>query len=292
MILIGRLPQTFTLCCLLIAGLSLIESCTPSGNHRQDLKPYFDAFHVDGCFELFDLNKGDFTDYNTDRCSQRFIPASTFKIFNALVGLQLGVVSDEHYVMHWDSVQRSVPSWNHDQDMEEAMRNSTVWYYQEVARKIGPGKMQQYLNLVHYGNANMTGAIDSFWLNGGLRISCDEQIEFLKDFYQNTYHFSNPAVAAVKKMLVLVDTMGYRLSGKTGWGEMKGEETGGQALNIGWFVGYVEKEGNVYFFATNISSPEPAPENFGSASRQITLKILEEMGIVSNATLTGSLQAH
>ncbi|MGB3074109.1 MAG: class D beta-lactamase [Chitinophagales bacterium] len=255
-------------------------SCTPIGNHRQDFNKYFEEYHVDGCFELFDLKKSQFTDCNADRCSQRFIPASTFKIFNSLVGLQVGAVPDEHYMMKWDGITRSVPSWNHDQDMEEAIHNSTVWYYQEIARRIGAGKMQQYLNLVHYGNMNMSGAIDSFWLTGGLRISCDEQIEFLKDFYLNTYHFSQPSVDIVKKILVQDDTLGYRLSGKTGWGMMKGEETGGKELNIGWFVGYVEKGDEVYFFATNISSPEPAPENFGRVSKQITLKILEELNIV------------
>lgn len=281
MMLNGRLPQTLTIGCLatLLALFCTLESCTPSGNHRQDLKPFFDAARVDGCFELFDLQKSEFTDYNADRCSQRFIPASTFKIFNALVGLQLGAVPDQHYVMKWDSIPRSVPSWNHDQDMQEAMSHSTVWYFQEVARRIGAGKMQQYLNLVHYGNGNMTGAIDSFWLNGGLRISCDEQIEFLKDFYLNTYHFSPAAVDIVKKIIVLDDTTVYRLSGKTGWGIMKGEETGGQEWNIGWFVGYVEKGEDVYFFATNISSPEPAPADFGGASKRITMEMLEKLGV-------------
>ncbi|MEO6166780.1 MAG: class D beta-lactamase [Chitinophagales bacterium] len=259
--------------------LSMFTSCTPVGNHRTDLKKYFDEYGVEGCIEIYDLKNSEFTDYNPDRCSQRFIPASSFKIFNSLVGLQVGAIPDEHYMMKWDSVKRREP-WNHDQDMEEAFKNSTVWYYQEIARRIGAGKMQQYLSLMHYGNMNMTGAIDSFWLTGGLRISCDEQIEFLKDFYLNTYHFTPTAVNIVKKILVQDDTPGYKLSAKTGWGMMKGEETGEQELNIGWFVGYVEKGKDVYFFATNISSPEPAPDNFGAARKEITLKILQELKIV------------
>ena len=275
----SRLPYLLLLSTILQGILLTFYSCTPTGNHRADLKKYFDEYEVEGCFLLFDLKHSQFTDYNPDRCSQRFTPASTFKIFNSLVALQTGAVPDENQVMKWDSVMRREP-WNHDQDMKEAIKNSTVWYYQELARRIGADKMQQYLNLLHYGNAKMEGAIDSFWLTGGLRISCDEQIEFLKDFYLNTYHFSPEVVATVKRILILEDTPGYRLSGKTGWGMINAAQAGGKELNLGWFVGYVEKRNDVYFFATNISVPEPAAANFGEARKEITFKILKELGIL------------
>lgn len=277
--LISRRSLLLLIVTPILWSLFIFNSCTPAGNHRADLKKYFDEYEVEGCFELFDLKKSQFTDYNPDRCSQRFTPASTFKIFNSLVALQTGAVPDENEVMKWDSVMRRQP-WNHDQDMKEAFKNSTVWYYQELARRIGADKMQQYLNLLHYGNANMEGTIDSFWLTGGLRISCDEQIEFLKDFYLNTYHFSPEVVATVKRIMIQEDTLGYRLSGKTGWGMINAAEAGGIELNIGWFVGYVEKGDEVYFFATNISTAEPAPENFGEARKKITVKILRELGIL------------
>lgn len=260
--------------------IAILPSCTPKGNHHPEFEKYFAENGVTGCFEMFDLKRGEFTDYNPDRCSQRFIPASTFKIFNSLVALQTGAVPDEHTILKWDSVPRAVAAWNHDQDMEEAIRNSTVWYYQELARRIGEGKMQQYLNALHYGNRIIGGKIDSFWLNGGLRISCDEQIEFLKDFYLNNFHFSPPVVDMVKKILVLNDTAGYRISGKTGWGIMHAGETNEKAMNIGWFIGYVEKGEDVYFFATNISAPEPAPTDFGQLRIDITKRMLKDLGVI------------
>jgi beta-lactamase class D len=263
---------------IIFASIITSSSCTPPGNHVDHLKKYFDEYHVNGCFELYDLKKSSFTDYNPDRCGQRFIPASTFKIFNSLAGLQTKAIPDENYVMKWDSVIRNVPSWNHDQDMEEAIKNSTVWYYQEIARRIGADKMQQYLKVLHYGNMTMGGPIDSFWLTGGLRISCDEQIEFLKNFYLNTYHFSPEVIATVKKILILEDTLGYKLSGKTGWGMMHDEA--GAEKNIGWFVGYVEKGEDVCFFATNIESPEPSPANFGEARKAITMKCLQDLKVI------------
>ena len=260
----------------------LLASCsTPIGEHHPEWKKYFDENHVTGCIEIYDLNKLKFIDYNPDRCAQRFIPASTFKICNSLIALETKTIPDTSYVIKWDSVMRDVPSWNHDQSMNESFHNSTVWYYQEVARRIGAGNMQRYLHLLHYGNMLMGSTIDSFWLKGDLRISCDEQIEFLKDMYTYQFPLSKRSIDLVKGMMVLEKNSEYTLSGKTGWGMMK-SEIDNRMKNIGWFVGYVDKGDDVYFFVTNIEAPEPAPENFGKARIEITKNILKEMKLISS----------
>ncbi|MBA2422161.1 MAG: class D beta-lactamase [Chitinophagales bacterium] len=274
--------QQFRFACLLVGAVITINSfsCNSTGDHHPELKKYFDAYKVKGCFEVFDSRNSQFIDYNPDRCSQRFIPASTFNIFISLVGLQTGALPDENHVIQWDSIVRIVPAWNHNQSLQKAFRNSTLWYFQEVARRITAPKMQQYLNLLHYGNKTMDGPVDSLWLSGGLRISCDEQIEFIRDFYRNTYHFSPESVNRVKKMLILEEVPDYKLSGKTGWTEMKGNETVDSKLNVGWFVGYVEKGGDVYFFATNYEAPEFTQKNFELIGKEITIKCLKELGII------------
>ncbi len=256
-------------------------SCRSTGNHHPELEKYFDAYNVQGCFEVFHLQKSEFIDYNYDRCSQRFIPASTFDIFNSLVGLQTKSIPDKNNIIQWDSTVWDSPLWNHTQNLNEAFRNSTLWYFQEVARRITASKMQQYLNLLHYGNKAMDSPVDSFWFTGGLRISCDEQIEFLRDFYRNTYHFSPEAVDSVKKILLLEDRPGYKLSGKSGWAEMKGIEKVDSNLNFAWFVGFVEKGEEVYFFATNIEAQEQSQNNLEAAANEITLQCLKELRIIS-----------
>ncbi len=262
-------------------SLFFIFSCTnPAGDHHPEWKKYFDDYHVTGCIAIYDLKQAKFIDYNPDRCAQRFIPASTFKIFNSLVGLETKIIPDENHVIQWNGVVHPIESWNYDQSMKDAMKNSTVWYFQEVARKIGEEKMQQYLNLLSYGNRRMGSTIDSFWLNGDLRISCDEQIEFIKNLRTEQLPVSKRAMRIVKNILVLDSTSTYKLSGKTGWGIMQDETTEGKRLNIGWFVGYVEKGSDAYFFATNIQSPDPAPENFAEARKKITENILLELGII------------
>ena len=109
---------------------------------RTDLYKYFDKYGHDGCCVLYDLKKDSYLKYNPIRCTERFIPASTFKIFNSLVGLETGAVKDQFEVFKWDSVKRFYDKWNQDIDMLNAFKYSCVWFYQELARRIGEEKMQ------------------------------------------------------------------------------------------------------------------------------------------------------
>jgi beta-lactamase class D len=256
----------------LILVLLIVSSIYPQKvDERKDLKKYFDEYGHEGCFVLYDLNKDTYTKYNSNRCSERFIPASTFKIFNSLVGLETGAVKDEFEVFKWDSVKRFYDKWNQDLDMVNAFKYSGVWYYQELARRIGQKKMQKYISENHYGNEDISGGIDQFWLDGGLRISADEQIELLKKLYYNKLKFSQRSMDILKRIMIYEKSEEYIIRAKTGWA-LRVED------QIGWFVGYVEKQNNVYFFAINIQSKDPE-EGFVSR-KEITFKILKELEIL------------
>ena len=185
----------FLLVCYVVVSVAAVTpssaqkggTAAPSSLSVVDLGTYFAKYHVQGSFLLFNSKEDSYVAYDTARCRQRFIPASTFKIFNSLVALETGVIPDEHYVMKWDSTVRRVPAWNKDQDMAEAIRNSTVWYYQEIARRVGQQRMQRYIDLEHYGNMDISGGIDQFWLRGGLRISQFEQIDLLRNLMAVRY---------------------------------------------------------------------------------------------------------
>lgn len=238
---------------------------------REDFKKYFDQYGHDGCFVLYNLDQNSYIKYNSLRCSERFIPASTFKIFNSLVGLETGAVKDQFEVFKWDSVKRFYDSWNQDLDMVNAFKYSGVWFYQELARRIGEEKMQHYISINHYGNENISGGIDKFWLDGGIRISADEQIKMLKKLYHNKLKFSNRSMDIVKKIMIYEQNKEYTIRAKTGWA-LRVED------QVGWFVGYVEKGSNVYFFALNVQSKKPE-EGFTSR-KEITFKILKALGII------------
>lgn len=98
----------------------------------------------------------------------------------------------------------------------------------------------------------------------------------LRKFYDYQLPFSKRNIDIVKEIIVLSENNGTRLSGKTGLGLKANSD---KYIN-GWFVGYVEKDGNVYIFATNIeASNETEKSASGEGAKEITLKILKDKSI-------------
>lgn len=165
-------------------------------------------------------------------------------------------------------------SWEQDLIFQKAFHYSCVPCYQEVARKIGAQRMLDYLNQLEYGNMQVDSSnMDLFWLEGASRISPFQQIDFLKRFEQSELPISERTETIVKRMMVIEATKGYVLRGKTGWSISAGK-------NNGWFVGYIETQGQAYFFASNVS-PNPSfdMELFPMIRKEVTFKALEQMGV-------------
>ena len=241
---------------------------------RDDFKKYYDQYNAEGTFALYDQNNDRLITCNQSQLNEPFIPASTFKILNSLIGLETGVIEDENFVLSWDSVVRQVPDWNKDQDLKSAFKNSTVWYYQELARRVGGKQMKYWLDKVNYGNADTSGGIDKFWLSGGLRITPLQQINLLKRLQNNMLPFSQRSMDIVKNIMIAEGNMDYTIRGKTGWSSQDNKD-------IGWYVGYLETKGNVYYFANCIQTADLNNNNFGKARKEIVYQILNELKLIT-----------
>lgn len=272
--------KTHSVLLMLLSLICIHSGCSNNEKHDhpdtpKNLAKHFGHFNVKGTFVLYDANNSKFIYANKDDASTGYIPASTFKICNSLIGLETGVIQDESFTLPWDGVKRQIPAWNRDHDLKSAFNNSTVWYYQEVARRIGGEKMKHFLDTVKYGNADTSGGIDKFWLSGGLRISPEQQIDFLRRLHDNALPFSQRSMDIVKNIMIMKDTLGYVMRAKTGWGIIDNE-------NIGWYVGYAETSGNVYYFANCIRSSGEANKDFAKARIDIVYMILNELGIIKD----------
>ncbi len=231
-----------------------------------------------GAFVLSDLKNQQNIRYNTERCNQRFSPHSTFKIPNSLIALETGVIEDENIVTTYDKEKHPAElwwpqAWTQDHNLRSAIKNSVVWYYQEIAKKVGKDNYNKYLKQFQYGNEDVSGLIDQFWLGSSLQISPNEEVEFLKRFYKGELPVSKRTTDIVKDILVLEKTDDYTLSGKTG---LSSQQDNGKSL--GWFVGYLERKDNVYFFATNLE--DTSREALIPKRVEITKRILTELGLL------------
>jgi beta-lactamase class D len=188
-----------------------------------------------------------------DRSGQAFLPASTFKIANSLIALETGVVEDpDKDVFKWDGVKRDIEPWNRDHTMRSAIAASVVPVYQEIARRIGAERMQKYVDLLDYGNHNIGGGIDQFWLTGDLRIDPVQQIDFVDRLRRGVLPVSKRSQDLVRDILPVTKAGDSIIRAKTG---LLGAEIGKPSL--GWVVGWAEKGSAQTVFALNLDVREP-----------------------------------
>jgi beta-lactamase class D len=262
---------------LYVALISLLAACSPNNvTNDEDLGKFFKENKTEGCFALLNNATANITVYNLERYRDSgYMPASTFKIVNSLVGLQTGVISSDTMVIRWDGITRAIPEWNRDLSMYEAFRVSAVPYYQEVARRIGKDTMQHWLDSLSYGTRKIVSPIDTFWLDNSLKITADEQLGLAKRLYFNQLPFHQINQEIVKKAMLFEDKPEYKLSYKTGWSGW--DEKAGK--HIGWVVGWIEENRHPYFFVLNLESKEKAFD-MPAVRMKILKGILGELGFM------------
>jgi beta-lactamase class D len=226
-----------------------VRAAVPPADSIVDLSAVFaGAAPMDATFLLVRGSTGERTLHNAERARQRFRPASTFKIANSIIALETGVATGPDFFLPWDSL--AVPTtrrvWARDQTMKTAFRNSVYWYYQELARRIGEDRMREWLGRLEYGNQSTGGGIDRFWLAGDLRISPEEQVQFLRKLVRGALPISPETRATVIDLMRQRDTTAYRLYGKTGTSEVT------PTRENGWIVGWVETASDTLYYALNM----------------------------------------
>lgn len=205
----------------------------------------FEEHGVTGTFVLHELGDDRLRVHDPDRAATAMIPASTFKILNSLIALETGSISDVDEVIPWDGMDRSIDAWNRDHTVRSAIGVSAVWAYQELARRIGAERMAASVTAARYGNADIGGPIDEFWLRGDLRISAVEQVDVLTRLLQDELPFAAEHQAAVREILIQDQGDAWTLGYKTGTA-LAAEPV------LGWLVGYTEFAGSSWVFALNL----------------------------------------
>ena len=233
-----------------------------------DVSAIFGSY--DGSFVLYDNHLDSWKIYNLEEANKRIPPDSTYKIYDALLGLESGIITPEHSSMAWNGEHFSYSAWENDQDLNSAMQNSVNWYFQTMDSQLGLNKIQEFLNEIEYGNQTTSSNLKLYWSDFSLKISPIEQVELLKKFNTNGFHLHSQNVLSVKNAIKIVGTSDGTFYGKTGTGCIDGQDING------WFIGYIETSDNIYYFATNIQSDSNAT---GKKAFEITSDILKKLHI-------------
>lgn len=270
---------------VLAAGIALLaasgpaagQQSTPAQARAVDLARLFRG--VDEATVVVLDARGRTVRFHPARARRRFLPASTFKIPNTVIALEMGVATGPGFALPWDSVRdpRSgffPESWARDQTLRSAFRSSVYWYYQELARRIGPERMATWLRRLDYGNASIEGGVDVFWLTGGLRISPEEQVAFLRRLVTGELGVSARTLAALRQIALLDQGPGWRLFGKTGTSEVT------PTRENGWVVGWLERDEGTAYYAINMEG-ETVWETWPPGRRvELALGVLREVGVL------------
>jgi beta-lactamase class D len=252
-----------------------------SVRERPELREHFQAEQVTGAIALYDTADGTFTCSDVTLCNKSTIPASTFKIAHSIIALETGVVEDPETVLPWDGKTYSVDAWNRNNTLRTAVRVSCAPCFQAIARKIGPERMQAWVTKLDYGNKDISGPIDQFWLNGPLRISPLQQIDFLRRFDSGKLPISARTAETVRDLITLDVGQNHVLYGKTGLSQPPDFPE-----LAAWFVGWIELGARRVFFATIING-HAKDIDVKPARRNVTERVLRLLKLLpQDATRT------
>ncbi|AWO18633.1 carbapenem-hydrolyzing class D beta-lactamase OXA-24 [Acinetobacter baumannii] len=241
-----------------------------SQQHEKAIKSYFDEAQTQGVIIIKEGKNLSTYGNALARANKEYVPASTFKMLNALIGLENHKATTNE-IFKWDGKKRTYPMWEKDMTLGEAMALSAVPVYQELARRTGLELMQKEVKRVNFGNTNIGTQVDNFWLVGPLKITPVQEVNFADDLAHNRLPFKLETQEEVKKMLLIKEVNGSKIYAKSGWGM-------GVTPQVGWLTGWVEQaNGKKIPFSLNLEMKEGMS---GSIRNEITYKSLENLGII------------
>ena len=195
---------------------------------------------------------------NEERSKQRLSPFSTFKITNSLIALDSKQIASAQQVLTFDKEKYPVKAWwpsvwkLPEYDLTTAFKFSMVPIFRQLATDIGQDKMQSYVTKFNYGNHDISSGLDDFWLNGSMKISALEQVRFLQKMHRGQLGVSQHSIDTLKEVMLVEKNANYLLYAKTGAGKANSNDKSSKAM-LGWYVGFVENDKGVHYFAFNFT---------------------------------------
>ena len=229
----------------------------------------FEEAKTNGVITIYDGNNYQSYGNYITRANTYYIPASTFKMLNATIGIEHGLTNPNE-TFKWNGEKRLFPAWEKDMTLTEAMTASAIPVYQELARRIGLNRMQNEVKRIGFGNSNIGNKVDDFWLVGPLKITPKQEAEFAYRLANNKLPVSLATQEKVHTMLFNEEINGSKIYAKSGWGwDVKSQ--------VGWYTGWVvQPNGKIVAFSLNLEMRK----EIASKRKEITIASLKQLGII------------
>ncbi len=262
------------ICLLTIALCISCNAHNPVEKNNKLFQELLSKHQLGGAILLFDVQQNEFHSNDFETANSPSLPASTFKIPNTLIGLETGVIKEDH-IFKWNGEERRLPVWNKDMNIREAFQSSCVPCYRELARNIGLSQMQEYVKKFEFGNMMVNANnLDLFWLTGNSSITPMQQVTFLNKLYSGDLPISKENLSTFRKISLVEESVDFTIFGKSGWVTRDG-------FNLGWYVAFVESKRGNYILALRVEPTEKFDlKRFPSIRKQLAFEVLQEFGVI------------
>jgi len=241
-----------------------------ANKHSEEIKSLFDQTQTTGVLVIKRGQTEEIYGNDLKRASTEYVPASTFKMLNALIGLEHHKATTAE-VFKWDGQKRLFPDWEKDMTLGDAMKASTIPVYQELARRIGLDLMSKEVKRIGFGNADIGSKVDNFWLVGPFKITPEQETQFAYKLANKTLPFSKNVQEQVQSMVFIEEKNGRKIYAKSGWGWDVEPQ-------VGWLTGWVvQPQGEIVAFSLNLEMKKGIPS---SIRKEIAYKGLEQLGVL------------
>lgn len=241
-----------------------------ANKNSEEIKSLFDQAQTTGVLVIKRGQSKEIYSNDIKRASTEYVPASTFKMLNALIGLEHHKATTTE-IFTWDGQKRLFPDWEKDMTLGDAMKASAIPVYQELARRIGLDLMSKEVKRIGFGNADIGSKVDNFWLIGPLKITPEQETRFAYELANKTLPFSKNVQEQVQSMVFIEEKNGRKIYAKSGWGWDVEPQ-------VGWLTGWVvQPQGEIVAFSLNLEMKKGIPS---SIRKEIAYKGLEQLGVL------------
>jgi beta-lactamase class D len=264
--------------CLFIFFISVNFSLLSQKIIEQNDRLYFlhKSMDVKSSIIIYNQQKNTLITNDTLAFKETYSPNSTFFLYESLIGLESGTIKDSLDKFLWNSFCHPNENWNQDQTLFLALKHKTEWYFEQVAIAVDSSKMQSWLNLIGYGNKDISGGINQFWQSSSLKISVKQQFDLFKRLYYYNLPFSFENLKFIRKAfnvkrLVNKNLYSFKTNGMN------------QDKQLIWYMGYVEFLNNTYLIVHCVESNSRKKNNYiNTIQSELLFSTLKELGIVDD----------